>query len=302
MNTVILRNEEITAEVSTHGAELCSVKDNKNHHEFLWCADPAYWGRHAPVLFPFVGTQSGKQYTYEGKSYPMGQHGFARDMEFTVESESESEVWMVLRANEETLEKYPFLFALHIGYRLHNRTIEVVWKVENRDHKMMYFAIGAHPAFNCPFSKEKDKQFYIVFHGAENLKANYIDLSCGLKNNDEVEIPLDMIQDGNGYLLMTDDLFSKDALIIEHTKINKVSLCNERKEEFVTVTFDAPLFGLWSPAKKGAPFVCIEPWYGRCDAVGFDGEISEKEYINELKAGEQLEHSYQMTFGCEKIS
>lgn len=62
-------------------------------------------GRTSPVLFPFVGNVSGKQYHTKGKTYDMGQHGFARDMEFVLDTQSGNEIWFVLRSNEETLAK-----------------------------------------------------------------------------------------------------------------------------------------------------------------------------------------------------
>ena len=47
-----LSNSELTIKVSPHGAELCSIlRDGK---EYLWQADPAFWKRHSPVLFPIV--------------------------------------------------------------------------------------------------------------------------------------------------------------------------------------------------------------------------------------------------------
>ena len=64
------------------------------------------------------------------------------------------------------------------------------------------------------------------------------------------------------------------------------------KKPYLTVSFDAPLFGLWSPAGMGAPFICIEPWYGRCDRAGFAGELKDREYGNSLAQGEKFEKSY----------
>ena len=80
----VIENEFLKVAVSPHGAELCSIFDKEKQHEVVWQADPAYWNRHAPVLFPFVGKVNEGLYRYKGKSYPMGQHGFARDMEFTL--------------------------------------------------------------------------------------------------------------------------------------------------------------------------------------------------------------------------
>ena len=61
---------------------------------------------------------------------------------------------------------------------------------------------------------------------------------------------------------------------------------------YLSVSFDAPLFGLWSPAGKNAPFVCIEPWYGRADKESFSGEISDREYMNKLAPEEVFEAEY----------
>ena len=48
-----LENDRIKIAVADHGAELCSIYDKKRGHEVVWQADPKYWNRHAPVLFPF---------------------------------------------------------------------------------------------------------------------------------------------------------------------------------------------------------------------------------------------------------
>ena len=116
MGAYQLKNEELTLTVISAGAEMKSLKDNKTEQEYLWQADPKFWGRTSPVLFPIVGNYVQKQSVYEGKTYTLSQHGFARDMEFDLESQTEEEIWFVLKDTESTLEKYPFHFALHIGY------------------------------------------------------------------------------------------------------------------------------------------------------------------------------------------
>ena len=136
-----LKNQELTLKISSKGAEMKSLKDNKTNQEYLWHGDSAYWGRTSPVLFPIVGNYREKESVFEGKTYSMSQHGFARDMEFTLESQKEEEIWFELKENEETLKKYPFAFRLHLGYRLDGRSVEVLWKVENPNEKKMYFSM-----------------------------------------------------------------------------------------------------------------------------------------------------------------
>lgn len=139
----ILENDTLRVEIESFGAEIKSVKRKADGREYMWCGDPKYWGRTSPVLFPFVGAPKNKEYRYEGRTYPMGQHGFARDMEFTLEAQEGKSIWFVLSSTEETYAKYPFRFRLHIGYMLDENEVSVHWKVDNTDEKPMYFSTGA---------------------------------------------------------------------------------------------------------------------------------------------------------------
>lgn len=109
-----LENELIAIEVEEHGAELKSLVRKNTGKEYMWKADPKFWGRTSPVLFPFVGAVKEKQFRTKGQTYTMGQHGFARDMDFTLDSKTEDTLWFVLQSNEETMEKYPYAFTLRI--------------------------------------------------------------------------------------------------------------------------------------------------------------------------------------------
>lgn len=281
-----LENDAIRIEIESHGAELKSLVKKETGTEYMWCADPEYWGRTSPVLFPLVGNVSGKQYRTKGKIYDMGQHGFARDMEFTLESQTDNEIWFVLRSNEETLAKYPYEFVLKLGYRLDGAKVEVLWHVENPSEEELPFAIGGHPAFYCPVtSGVKQSDCYIQFDVAGPLKCSTID---GYLVGDRV----DTYELEDGMLRIDEHLFDNDALIIEKQNIKKVSLCDPKKQTFLTIELDAPLFGIWRPADPGAPFVCIEPWYGRSDRIGYAGELRDREYENVLAAGENWDAGY----------
>ena len=281
-----LENDKIRIEIDSHGAELKSLVKKETGVEYMWCADPEYWGRTSPVLFPLVGNVSGKQYRTKGKTYDMGQHGFARDMEFTLESQTDNEIWFVLRSNEETLAKYPYEFVLKLGYRLDGAKVDVLWHVENPSEEELPFAIGGHPAFYCPVtSGVKQSDCYIQFDVAGPLKCSTID---GYLVGDRV----DTYELEDGMLRIDEHLFDNDALIIEKQNIKKVSLCDPKKQVFLTIELDAPLFGIWRPADPGAPFVCIEPWYGRSDRIGYAGELRDREYENVLAAGENWDVGY----------
>ena len=150
-----LKNETVSVEIHSFGAELKSLKKLSTGTEYMWKADPTFWGRTSPVLFPFVGGVNNKEYRIKGQTYPMGQHGFARDMEFELLSQSSDEIWFVLNSNEETLKKYPYDFVLKLGYKLLPNGVEVCWQVENPGKEALPFSIGGHPAFNCPIEEGK---------------------------------------------------------------------------------------------------------------------------------------------------
>lgn len=94
---------------------------------------------------------------------------------------------------------------------------------------------------------------------------------------------------------LTENFFDKDAYIIENNDIKCVSLCKDCKP-VVEVIFDTPVFGLWSSAGKGVPFVCIEPWYGRADAVDFNCRLTDREWGNKLAVGKVFSGGYKMRF------
>lgn len=285
-----LKNAQIGICVDSFGAELKSLKKIATDTEYLWDAKPEYWKRSSPVLFPVVGSLNQGVFRYDKKEYPMSQHGFARDMEFEFLQQTENALKFGLKANEETRTKYPFDFALELGYRLDENHLVVSWKVTNCDSKKMYFSIGGHPAFLCPINNEGVQTDYKLAFDTDNKITSAIIGDGGTLSVRTKEYPLN-----HGVMDITADLFDEDALIIENNQAHKVSLCNQKGEPYLTVSFDAPLFGLWSPAKKNAPFVCIEPWYGRCDRETFTGDISEREWGNALAAGESFYAEYTIT-------
>ena len=287
----ILENEKLKVTVSDHGAEIRSVIRKSDGTELMWQADPAYWGRTSPVLFPLVGNYFEKKSVYDGKTYEMGQHGFARDMDFTLIKETKDELVFELKDNAASHEKYPFDFELVIGYVLTDLTIKMSWTVRNTNDSKMYFSIGAHPAFNCDLNT-----YSLYFEKAgkpvSELLANVIandGSGCLSEETDRHKL-------NNGVLKLSDELFFKDALIMEGEQSDRVTLRDDNGNDIVTVTCPTKLFGVWSPVKKHAPFVCIEPWYGRCDRVGFNQKLEEREYGNIMDKGECFNGGYEMIF------
>lgn len=288
----VLENCVLKVTIDSFGAEIKSVRSKSTNREYMWHGDKTYWGRTSPVLFPFVGSLKDKAYHYQGKTYPMGQHGFARDMEHRLETQTENAIWFSLRSTEETLAKYPFPFELQIGYLLEDTTITVCWNVQNTGSSPMYFSIGAHPAFLCPVHGETDKTGYqLYFEGIEKVHYHGNDVASGMALDEDLILPLN-----NHRAVITPDFFDRCTYMIEGNQTKKVGLEDPDGRRILTMDFDTPLFALWSPEGKNAPFVCIEPWYGRCDHMNFHGTLEERAYSNRLDAGEIFKRSYRMTF------
>ena len=289
-----LSNGIISIEVSTHGAELISLK--KGDTEYVWQADPEYWKRSAPILFPIVGKVWNGEYKANGGVYKLPQHGFARDMDFEVVKADANALVLALDSSEETLAKYPYEFHLEAKYTLEGSTVHILWTVKNPSSEEMYCQIGAHPAFNYPeFSKADEVHAYAELFDAADAKVESLEISrlgaqgCCSPLKGHFEIP-------GGQLPLTADLFSGDALVQEGGVVKKVTLFDKQQAPFLTVVSHCcEVMALWSPPQKDAPFVCIEPWLGRTDRVEFTGDFSEKDWIQRIAPAAALDFDYSIT-------
>lgn len=280
-----LINKYLCVTVKDQGAEITSIKDNQKR-EYIWQADPSVWGRHAPVLFPIVGKLNNNKYLHLGKTYQLNQHGFARDMAFSFVRESEAELSCRLLPTPKTMEAYPFDFMLEIHYRLVQNSVEVSYEVTNNDSQVMPFSIGGHPAFSLNLgSNDKIEDYYIEFEQPETADTLHLDHNSLL--SDETE----RVLTDESVIPLTQDLFSRDALIFLNLTSKKVSLKSLKHNYSVTVNFsDFPFLGIW--AKPGAKYICIEPWHGHVDPAGKDGILMNKPGIIRLAPGGIFKCSY----------
>ena len=282
-----IQNEYLQVEIAAMGAELMSVYDRRRETELLWNGDAAYWKRRSPILFPNVGKTFGNVMRINGKAYPTSQHGFARDMEFTLESSDETHACFLLKSNRETLARYPFPFELRIRYELHGNGLDVIWLVTNTGTEKMAFTIGGHPAFCFAKPEDTKKNYGLYFPGIDQLEYLLLDPASGTALPDAKNVlPLK-----DGMLSLSDELFANDALILDNTQVEEVWLCHKDGTRRVGMLCPGfPNYGVWSV--KGAAFVCLEPWAGRCDNCGFDAELSTKPNVNLLSPGKTFEKSY----------
>lgn len=286
-----LENDQLRIKIADHGAELSEIYDRTNDRQVLWNADPAYWKRHAPVLFPNVGRYYEDHCLINGRSYTSGQHGFARDMEFICMDKTDKSVTHLLESTEETLKHWPYIFQLYITHTLNGRDLTVSWKVINQTQETMYFTIGAHPAFNVPILPDTvQNQYHLTFNEAKELSYRLLNPEYGTVIPDKTYT----LHLENNSCPIDEHMFDHDALVFDNGQITKAGIALPDGTSYVEISCDGfPNFGIWSAA--GAPFVCLEPWMGRCDNTGYDNELSQKPNINELKPDEIFNQSYMIS-------
>lgn len=280
---IVLENEFLKVSIAGHGAEVTSIVGKKSGLEYVWSADKKYWGRHAPVLFPIIGKVKNNSYKIDKKTFQLHQHGFARDTDFVPLKESDTKAVFKLRYTEETLKIYPYKFELKITYTLSKDVLDVKYEVKNLDSKDIYFSLGAHPGFSCPFDKStKFEDYYLEFEKDETADVYKLNEDGLLKRKSEPFFK------GENILKLNHDIFKDDALVFKDIKSEKISLKNDKDSKSLTVCFKGfPYLGLWTKADD-AQFICIEPWYGHADYEDFDGDFSEKEGTIKLENGKEF--------------
>lgn len=286
-----IENQFLSVSVREKGAELASIISKESGNEFVLQVKKGGWPLSSPVLFPIIGCVKNNKLIHKGKEYDMHIHGFAHYQEFEVSCESSEELRFTLASNGRFLEKYPFEFELILGYKLSGKSVVCSFEVVNKSDEDMYFQVGGHTAYICPLNENENRnQCYLGFEGTSAITTSRIDMSCGLLLDKKEQIELT----SEGLLKIEDDLFKKDALVIEGNQVHEVKLLDSNKKAYMSVEFDAPLFGVWSIGDKVAPFVCIEPWYGRCDKKTFDGEIKDREWINRITPSQKFYKEYKI--------
>ncbi len=271
-----IENDFLTCEIDDMGAQLHSLVLKENGKEYIWQGNPDIWYGQAPVLFPVIGQLIDDKFRYNGVEYTMPKHGLARKLLFKVKECEGAKAVFSLESDENTLKSYPFDFELLVAFELCGKSLVNTMTVINKTNGDMYFSIGAHPGFNCKIGD------VIEFEEAETLETERID-------SDNLLIPEKFpVIENSKEIVITEDVFKKDALILSGIKSKKLTIKGENEVEF---TFgDCPVLGIW--AKPGAPYVCIEPWYGINDDRDVKDDISKKREIQHLAEGGKFEFSW----------
>lgn len=284
-----ITNDILSVQISTKGAELQSIFNHATGLEYVWNGDANFWGKKSPVLFPIVGGLKNGTYSYKNKSYKLGRHGFARDMEFALTQVTTNSVEYTLISNAETLAVYPFSFKFLVTYTIEENILTCTYTVENTGNENMFFSCGAHPAFAIPLTENTNfEDWELQFSAIENT-GKWPLSADGLIE----QAPIDCLLNTQT-LPLTKPLFYGDALVFKNLASNKISFVSNKSKHGLTMQFDGfTYYGIWSA--KDANFVCLEPWCGIADNTLASGKLEEKEGIIELAAQNTWQKKWQVS-------
>lgn len=289
MGRIMLENDRLIIEINAAGAELSRIYSKQYQQEVLWNGDARYWKRKSPILFPIVGKLVDDETIIEDKKYILTQHGFARDMKFSLIHADEKSACYSLHWDENTLQYYPYHFELKISYTLTEQKVLVQWEVQNLDTRTMYFSIGAHPAFNIPYKGEDNiSDYYIELRGKDTVE-QYILHPPYIDGKHIIEKP--------ERITLTSEFFRNDAVV--YGGVDSLRLASYVNGMQIHIRFDDfPYVGLWSPYYEErnmiAPFVCIEPWFGLADPTDSTKIFKQKPGILKLAQSEQFLAQYEI--------
>lgn len=281
-----IQNDHLCASVQSLGAQLCSLREVSTGREHLWQGDPAVWSGQAPLLFPVIGRLNGGKYRWAGQEYAMPKHGFARKREFALESQSASQLTLLLRDDENTRAIYPFSFELRLTFALEGNALSVRHSVVNTGAGNMPFCLGAHPGFFCA---EGD---VLALDAPETLALYRLDAEKMLLKPEPLPYPVP-----DGRISLSHALFQEDAMMFDGIRSRSITLLRQDGSRVRVEYGAAPCLGVWSQPKPPLRYVCLEPWYGLDDFVDFAGDFSQKPHCQVLAAGQSFAFPMRIVIG-----
>ena len=277
--TVLLEAGDASVRIALLGAEPVSWRVGR---DLIWDGDPAHWPRHAPILFPVVGASANGVVQVGPQSYPMPQHGFARDSLFTLVEKDDDAALFRLIESEETWKHFPFRFVLDVAITLHPHSLQLVFEVTNTDTSDMPYALGFHPAFPWPFDADSREGHVIEFQHEEHANLPEI-TKTGLLAHGRRRLPLD------GYRLPLDPALFTEALVFLEAKSRWMRFRSPSGASIELEVEDFPHLALWT--KPEAPFLSMEAWTGHADVEGFSGDLFERPSMRQLHSGHAAQHA-----------
>lgn len=290
---VTVSDEKLRVCANTCGATLASVKRLRDGREFLWQGSEDSWKEQDVVIFPFVARQKDGWYTVDDKRYDVPLHGVCRHAAFEESRVSDNETVLINRWNEDTLAKYPYKYEYSVRFRIENGALEVTHTAKNVDDKLMYFMMGAHPAFNvCATYKD----------GKIDTGANYIDFLKPISPNYLTLEEKGHFITGKAPFGTIDRLSTGKDVMIKYKTVMLTEVGTDklalRLADGESVYFDfgeVDVLAFWSMEESGA-YVCIEPWHGAPDKLEPDRELKDKAFVHTLEPGKTFTYKYRVSF------
>lgn len=287
-----IQNDELRLTVDTHGAEAVSVRSRRNNAEMLWTGDPAVWGRHAPILFPYTGKLPGGKMVAKGMEYAGGQHGFARDVEHKLVRQTNDTLMFELTADSQTLRLWPYAFVLRSTFVLAGNTIHHTLTVENPVEKELRFGIGYHPAFAIPFDGYHKTTDYELRFEQEESPLCVSALPNGLLNGQSYYLARNTTA-----IPLTDETFQNDSHCMVNLRSRTLALVEKDTGREIRCSIEGyPYTLVWSAKAKPVRFVCIEPWHSLTGEENGDPRWENRPCAACLRRGESWTTTLSTTF------
>jgi len=281
MALVTIANEHLKVAVSSVGAEIQSIVDEKGR-ERMWQGDPAFWTGRAPILFPVAGGFRDDHYELDGIRYDMPKHGFVRRAEWQLEKETDTCAAFLM---QEKHPGFPFDYDLRAIYTLEGKALQVSYQVCSRDERPFYFSVGCHEAYAVP---EGIEAYEIVFDEEEQLASYILQGNCNL--HDTL-----MIHEKTNVMPLKTEYFAVDALVFRNLKSKGVVLQGGSEGRKIRVDFpDHPVLMFWQ--KPGASYICIEAWCNGPDFIDAPADIAKKPGFMRLEKGHKITRTHTITF------
>lgn len=294
-------NDYLAVTVDSTGAELVSVK-TRSHREILWQGEKGVWNAHAPLLFPWTGRIKNRRFTHKGAAFDADIHGFIAQTEHRLAQESADLLRFETESSASTHKLFPYDFALAQTFSLNGSALTHTVEITNTGKTAMFFGLGFHPGFICPFEKEKEAGDYeLVFDTAQS--PDLVELTeNGLPSGAQRRY-----MDNQKAIVVSDNLFKGNTLCFTGLTASSITLREKSAPHkkngagysagySVEVCIkDFPYLLLWSAATEKLRFVCIEPWYTLPDFENASSEWESKKNLLRLESGKTFSAALTLT-------
>lgn len=288
---IVIHSEKLIASFTSFGAETLKIEDAETGRNYLWRGDAQWWGGHSPILFPATGGLWNGTGHIDGHKCAIPKHGFAKKRDWAVEAKDESSVTFLLTPQPGDADFFPYDYALRVRYELQDKCLYAHFSVENKGADTMFFQMGGHPGLELPeFKDEEPVNGYLQLDGAPDYVVRAGEQGCIIcdASGKPAHFPVPI---ADGLVPLCVETFANEALIFDHP-IAAATLLDKHKQPVARVKSSAPAWLFWSQQNQHCPFVCCEPWYGQPDTIGFEGDISERPFIQKAASGETWEGGY----------